>query len=166
MPDVVLVCDTSMLIDLERAGLADVILPVGHHRWVVPDLLYGGELAAWRGADWLRRGLEVIELSPEEMAAAQRHFQAARGLSLADCAGLSLALHRQWILLTGDASLRKLAADNRVGCEGLLWLVESAHHSGADLVLIEQGVRRLLAHPRCRLASVEVEIVLRILLGT
>jgi predicted nucleic acid-binding protein len=113
----------------------------------------------------LRRGLEVIELSAEETETAQRHFQAGRAVSLNDCFALALALHRQWTLLTGDGSLRKLANENRVDCHGFLWLVELAHRSGADLVLIEQGVRRLLAHPRCRLPRAEVDALLRKLLG-
>ena len=161
----VLVSDTSILIDLERAGLEDIVFQ-GGHRWVVPDLLYATELEAWNGQDWLRRGLEVIELSPEETETAQRHFQAGRAVSLNDCFALSLALHRQWTLLTGDGSLRKLAGDNHVDCHGFLWLVELAHGSGADLVLIEQGIRRLLAHPRCRLPRAEVEALLRKLLGS
>jgi hypothetical protein len=163
---VVLVSDTSILIDLERAGLEDVVFQSGQRRWVVPDLLYATELEAWTGQDWLRRGLEVIELSSEEAETAQGHFQVSRAVSLNDCFALSLALHRQWTLLTGDGSLRKLAADNRIDCHGFLWLVEMAHGSGADLVHIEQGVRRLLAHPRCRLPRAEVEALLRKLLGT
>jgi predicted nucleic acid-binding protein len=159
----VLVSDTSILIDLERAGLEDVVFQ-GGHRWVVPDLLYATELEAWHGQDWLRRGLEVIELSPEETETAQRHFQAGRAVSLNDCFALSLALHRQWTLLTGDGSLRKLANENRVDCHGFLWLVELAQGSGADLVLIEQGIRRLLAHPRCRLPRLDTEALLRRLL--
>lgn len=159
----VLVSDTSILIDLERAGLEDVVFQ-GGHRWVVPDLLYATELEAWNGQDWLRRGLEVIELLPEETESAQRHFQAGRAVSLNDCFALSLALHRQWTLLTGDWSLRKLANDNHVDCHGFLWLIELAHGSGADLVLVEQSVRRLLSHPRCRLPRVETEALLRRLL--
>jgi predicted nucleic acid-binding protein len=89
-----------------------------------------------------------------------------RAVSLNDCFALSLALHRQWTLLTGDGSLRKLANDNHVDCHGFLWLVELAHESGVDRVLIEQGIRRLLAHPRCRLPRAEVESLLRQLLGT
>ncbi len=162
---VVLVSDTSILIDLERAGLEDTVFQCDH-RWVVADLLYATELHAWNGKDWLRRGLEVIELSPEETETAQQNLQANRAVSLNDCFALSLALHRQWTLLTGDGSLRKLAADNRVDCHGFLWLVQMAHGSGADLVNIEQGVRRLLAHPRCRLPRTEVEALLRRMLGS
>jgi hypothetical protein len=74
---------------------------------------------------------------------------------LNECFAVALALHGQWTLLTGDGSLRKLAYDNHVDCHGFLWLVELAHSSGADLLLIEQGVRRLFAHPRCRLPLAE-----------
>jgi hypothetical protein len=159
----VLVSDTSILIDLERAGLEDVVFQ-GEHRWVVPDLLYATELAAWNGQAWLARGLEVIELTSEEAETAQKHFQGGRAVSLNDCFAFSLALHRQWTLLTGDGSLRAMAHENRVDCHGLLWLVELAHRSGADAVVIEQGARRLLAHPRCRLPRSDVEALLRRLL--
>jgi hypothetical protein len=45
----ILVSDTSILIDLERAGLEDIALHMGH-TWVVPDLLYATEIEAFKGS--------------------------------------------------------------------------------------------------------------------
>jgi hypothetical protein len=55
----IVVADTAVLIDLERAGLEDIIDQAGH-RWIVPDLLYATELEASTGPDWRRRGLHVV----------------------------------------------------------------------------------------------------------
>ncbi|MGH8260287.1 MAG: PIN domain-containing protein [Steroidobacteraceae bacterium] len=159
----ILVSDTSILIDLERAGLEAVAFPLGH-RWVVPNLLYESELRTSTGPAWVQRGLEVLELSPEELAIAQRHFQQHRTVSLNDCAAFALASHHEWVLLTGDSALRKLCGEHGVACHGLLWVVELARGAGADVVRLDAGVRQLLAHPRCRLPRAETEAVLRRLL--
>jgi len=160
----ILVSDTSILIDLERAGLEDVLLQLGH-QWVVPDLLYATEIEHWTGPQWLQRGLQVLDLTPEEAQSAQDRLQRNRALSLNDCFALALAQGRGWILLTSDAALRKLAAAETVTCHGFLWLIQLAADSGADIVSLEQGVRRLLSHPRCRLPRADTEALLKRLRG-
>jgi len=160
----VLVSDICILIDLERGGLQDLAFPAGH-RWLIPDLLYATELAAWSGPAWLRRGLQVVELSAEETATAQRHFHQRRSVSINDCAALAISLHRHWTLCTGDAALRQLALEHHLPCHGVLWIVELAGLCGTDCVALDQGLRRLLQHPRCRLPVTEAEALLRRLMG-
>ena len=161
----IVVADSAVLIDLERAGLEDIIVGTGH-RWVVPDLLYAMELEASTGPDWRRRGLHVVELSPEEVTAAQQHYQQHRPLSLVDSFAFSLCVERRWILVTRGATLHRLAVDHSVDCHGMLWVIKLAHTAGFDVVVLEQGVRQLLAQPRCRLPRRETDALLRQLLGS
>ena len=161
----ILVSDTSILIDLERAGLEDIVFPSAH-RWVVPDLLYETELKDWTGADWLRRGLQSVALEADEVSTAQGHFTRHGKLSLNDCFAFALAMHRRWTLLTSDAALRTLALEHTLPCHGFLWVIELARAAGADIVLLEQGLRRLMAHPQCRLPRTETQALLRSLLSS
>lgn len=156
----ILVSDTSVIIDLERAGLRDFICNCGH-RFVIPDLTYKEELADWEGTAWCQAGLEVIELSPEETATAQAYFARPEGLSLADSFSLAVSRHRQWILLAGDGALRKLARNDGVECHGVLWIAQLMVDAGADAALIADGFTRLLANQRCRLPRAEVEAFIR-----
>ena len=146
----VLVSDTSVLIDLERAGLHEWVFRLGH-RFVIPDLTYSEELADREGPAWCARGLEVVELNSEEAATAQQHFATLDTISLADAFAFSLAWHRNWILLTGDRALRALAEKHEVNCHGLLWLVELTIADRQGVTLIADGLVSLMAHPRCRL---------------
>ncbi len=156
----ILVSDTSILIDIERAGLEDVLLRIGH-TWVVPDALYAAELETWTGPRWKQRGLQVLELTPEEAQFAQERFQQNRSVSLNDCFALALARKRQLTLLTGDGALRKLATEEAVECHGFLWLIRVAAESGADVVQLEEGILRLLNHIRCRLPRPATEALLK-----
>src|SRR5690348_1065738 len=119
----VLISDTSVLIDLERAELSDLLFAIGH-RVVVPDLLYAQELEAWGGEMWLQRGLEVTALDEHETALAQQHALESRAISLTDAFGLAVAQSRGWILLAGDRALRDRAAACTVRCHGFLWVAQ------------------------------------------
>ena len=105
----VLISDTSVLIDLERAALSDLLFAIGH-RVALPDLPYAQELEPWGGEMWLELGLEVIALDERETALAQQHATGSRAISLTDAFGLVVAQSRRWVLLTGDRALRDRAA--------------------------------------------------------
>jgi predicted nucleic acid-binding protein len=156
----VLVSDTSVLIDLERAELSDLLFAIGH-RVVVPDLLYAQELEPWDGASWLQRGLEVTGLDEDETALAQQHALEWRAISLTDAFGLAVAQSRGWILLAGDRALRDRAAACNVRCHGFLWVAEQMVETGCNPGQIAAGVTRLLEHPRCRLPRQETELFVR-----
>ena len=154
--EVVVVSDTSVLIDLERGTLLEAAfrLPFA---FAVPDLLYEQELKANDGARLLELGLRISELDGDGVAAALAYRSREPALSLPDCFALALAVRSEWTLLTGDAALRKLAEELRVDCHGLLWLL--------DLMLSEQaathrdlhsGLLAISRHPRCRLPKAEV----------
>jgi hypothetical protein len=119
----VLVSDTSVLIDLERGGFLEAAFSLSW-QFAVPDLLFERELRHHGGDRLVELGLVVAELEPEEVVRALDYRRRQAALSLPDTFALSLAAARAWTLLTGDARLRSLAAEERVACHGVLWLLE------------------------------------------
>jgi hypothetical protein len=75
---------------------------------------------------------------------------------LPDAFALALAKLGGHVLLSGDADLRTLAAEEQVECRGLLWLLDEIESAAllapADL---EAALSAIAAHPRCRLPETE-----------
>ena len=161
--DVVVVSDTSVLIDLERGSLLDAVfrLPFA---FAVPDLLYERELKANDGNRLLRLGLLVSELDGDGVATALTYRDKVPTLSLPDCFALALATQGDWTLLTGDAALRRLAQQLKVDCHGVLWLLDVMLKAEAATVqALHEGLLTISRHPRCRLPKADVRKRLRLL---
>lgn len=153
----ILVSDTSVLIDLERGALLESAfrLPC---EFAVPDLLYRRELRDQNGPVLVSMGLRVEELTPEGVTLAQTYRGRKLALSLPDAFALALAKTRDFTLLTGDQGLRSLAIEETVECHGVLWLLDKMNHEGAatqSALLV--GLQKITAHPRCRLPKEDVE---------
>lgn len=152
----VLVSDTSVLIDLERGSLLETSFALTF-RFAVPDLLYRQELALHGGPALVELGLRVEELDPQGVALALGYRQAHRPLSLPDCFALALAKRNAWTLLSGDRHLRQLAANERVACHGVLWVVDRVSEQGLlSNPELHTCVQAIAAHPRCRLPRQEL----------
>jgi hypothetical protein len=153
---IVLVSDTSILIDLERGGLLEAAFSCGM-TLVVPDLLYERELESENGPYLKSLGLGVVSLSSAEATLAQEVSNARPGLSLPDCFALSCATRPDHALVTGDKLLRK-EASNRLGAVfGLLWMLDQMHASGqVPPATLVDGLTRIVQHPRARLPAEEV----------
>lgn len=153
---IILVSDTSILIDLERGGLLEAAFSCGL-TMVVPDLLYERELAAENGPFLRQLGLGVVALTPDELALAQQMQSERKGLSLPDCFALCCALRPDHALVTGDRILRTEALSRQAAVFGLLWFLDQVAASGviASSMLFE-GLSRIVSHPRCRLPSADV----------
>ncbi len=152
----VLVSDTSVLIDLERAGLLDemFLLP---YEFTVPDLLYDRELEGELGDRLIGLGLRVEELTSTELRRATAVNRQYSRLSAPDTFAFAIAESRRWGLLTGDGLLRELALEAQVEMHGVLWLFDQL--ADGDYVGFERlhdSLARLHAHPRCRLPAGEV----------
>jgi hypothetical protein len=102
---IILVSDTSILIDLERGGLLEAAFSCGL-TMVVPDLLYERELEPENGPFLRKLGLGVVALTSEEVAFAQQLRTERKALSLPDCFALSCATRADHALVTGDRILR------------------------------------------------------------
>lgn len=154
---VLLVSDTSILIDLERGDLLPLAFSSGVPM-VVPDLLYEKELEPYNGAYYLGLGLQVVTLRPDEVSFAQTVKNARKPLSLPDCFALSCARRQEHLLLTGDGALRAAAKDYGVQMYGLPWLLGGLAESGtASLSALHEGLTKISQGLRCRLPKVEIQ---------
>lgn len=112
--------DTSVLIDSENGGVLDALFALPY-RWLLPDLTLA-ELRRPASLTLFRLGLEVVMFSGQEIAALIRLRATYPALSLPDCAALFLARRPDGLLLTGDHSLSRIAAnDFRLEVHGTLW---------------------------------------------
>lgn len=145
----VLVSDTSVVIDLERARLIEQIFTLPY-RFVVPDALYEKEIKDYGGERLVALGLQVRSLTGEQVAEAQRLRSLERRISIHDSYALSLAKAEAAILLAGDAAMRRLAEAEEVRCHGVLWVFDQLeeHRVVAASALLD-GLSRVIAHPRC-----------------
>lgn len=153
---IILVSDTSVLIDLERGGLLEPAFSCGL-TMVVPDLLYDRELVAENGPFLRQLGLGVVALSPEEVSLAQEIRGQRPGLSLPDCFALSCARRADHALVTGDRLLRSEAQTRQCSVFGLLWILDQMEASGAvSTAMLHEGLSRIANHPRSRLPRTEI----------
>ncbi|MDR2208276.1 MAG: hypothetical protein LBE22_04805 [Azoarcus sp.] len=153
---IILVSDTSVLIDLERGGLLEPAFSSGL-TMVVPDLLYERELAADNGELLRQLGLGVVALTPDEVTFAQQLRTLRSGLSLPDCFAPSYARRPNHVLLTGDKLLRTEALSRQCVVYGLLWILDQMEMSGKiGAAMLHEGLTRISNHQRCRLPKNEV----------
>ncbi|MCL2590082.1 MAG: hypothetical protein FWD67_04180 [Betaproteobacteria bacterium] len=158
---IILVSDTSVLIDLERGGLLEAAFSCDL-TMVVPDLLYERELAADNGPLLRRLGLGVVALTPDEVTFAQRLRKKQPGLSLPDCFALSCARRQDHALVTGDKLLRTEAQAWQCAVYGLLWILDQMEASGKTrAAMLHEGLTRISNHPRSRLPKGEVLVRLQ-----
>ena len=156
----VLVSDTSVIIDLDRGGLLDQLFELPYE-FCVPDLLYKKELAGDLGDRLRALGLNVVELTSDELTRATALRRQIKVLSTPDTFAFSLAEARHWTLLTGDGALRDLCVEQGVEMHGVLWVISELHRIGmTDAVVLHGALTNIHAHPRCRLPRGEVRRLL------
>jgi hypothetical protein len=152
----VLVSDSSVLIDLERAQLLDEMFRLPFE-FAVPDLLYERELAGALGDQLVVLGLRVEVLTPTELSHATTLRRRDARLSIPDTFAFAIAQSRRWTLLTGDGNLRELAIAEQIDMHGVLWLFDQlvdGNHVSFDR--LHDGLSAIFGHPRCRLPANEV----------
>lgn len=155
---IVLVSDTSVIIDLERADIVAAVLGLPYE-FVVPDALYEAELKPYDGHLLLAQGLRIEALNEAELAHATLARRAHNRLSLPDTFALALAELRGWTLLAGDGLLRAQAQERKVECHGTLWVFDQLEASAMmDFASLASCLERLSLHPRCRLPKREIGI--------
>ncbi|MEX2198928.1 MAG: hypothetical protein WD886_08960 [Burkholderiales bacterium] len=154
----VLVSDTSVVIDLERAGLIEQVFALPY-RFVVPDALYEQEMKEFGGPRLVELGLQVRVLTGEQVQEAQRLRGLERHISIHDSYALSLAKAEAAILLAGDAAMRRLAEAEEVRCHGVLWVFDRMEERRVvTAAMLRDGLTRVVAHPRCRLPPEAVQL--------
>lgn len=157
MPLVLLVSDTSVLVDLERGDLLTTVFSAGL-TLVVPRLLYERELADYSGPYYLELGLQVVDLTADEVVYAQTVYGKYPGLSVPDCFALACANRPAHVLLTSDGLLRRVAESSNVTRYGLLWLLDQILERNETLsATLHEGLAKIAAHPRCRQPSQAIQ---------
>ena len=152
----VLVSDTSVIIDLERGELLEVLFEL-NYEFAVPDLLFEAELKPYGGDRLLERGLRVEELDGSGVSKAIARRRETASLSLSDVFALTLASENGWALLTGDGPLRALAMAEKVECHGVLWVFDELEAAALrDAKALHSGLSQIAAHERCRLPGREI----------
>ena len=153
----ILVSDTSVLIDLERGGLLEACFNLSF-RFTVPNLMYEHELKEHDRGNLIKLGLSIERLDDSCVSLAVKHRREKPALSTSDSFVLALAQTRNWILLSGDKTLRQLAENNAVECHGVLWLLDRILcESAATMQELHDGLVKISEHPRCRLPNSEVQ---------
>ena len=127
----IIVSDSSCLIDLKKASLAEAFLKLPYEV-LIPDTLFVEELLSFSAIEkraLQQAGLRVTEISPEGVVRAQQVIQQLPRLSIHDAFALVLAeAHPNCILLTGDGSLRAFARDRKqIEVRGVLWVIDQLY---------------------------------------
>lgn len=151
----VLVSDTSVLVDLQRGGVLAIALRLPYE-FAVPDLLFERELRAWDGLA-LEQHVAVLTLDADGVELAVGYRRTDTRLSLPDAFALALAKTGGHTLLAGDASLRAMADAENVECHGVLWVFDEIARCGlAPPKALRTALTAISEHPRCRLPRAEV----------
>ena len=167
---IVLVIDSSVLIDLIHAGIDGEALAAW--RMETPEMLMLTELEEY--ADCVvRAGLVVTSLTPAEDHLTNTLFgryghardaskrQQKKALSRNDCSVLALAKIRDRVMLVADRALRELAAENDVEAHGVLWLLDLMdQHQVLPRPHLLAALERVATRPRRRLPVEEVQQLL------
>lgn len=130
-----IVSDSGCLIDLRKASLLDAFLKLPCEI-LIPNTLFEDELLKFTNAQkkaLVRGGLKVMDLPGERVLRAQQVVRSTPQLSIND--GFAFALAETYtgcILLTGDGSLRALAATHHMKVRGILWVVDEIHGKKLD----------------------------------
>ena len=128
----VIVNDASCLIDLRKGGLLAVLCDLPY-RLVVPLPVRRSEVLDFSADQWRQLdddGLLTHDLTPEEVGRALALKARHPALSANDCFCYVTALVHSGILLTGDASLRKVATSSGMRVHGVLWIVDELDNAG------------------------------------
>ena len=154
----ILVSDTSVLIDLDRGRLLEAVFALPYE-FAVPDVLYHREMAGAWGEHLVALGLRVEEVSAAGVGRALAYRATRPVLSVPDSFALALAQERQWTLLTGDGQLRDVATVEQVECHGVLWLLDRMEEAGTPAIqAVHDGLTAIARHPRCRLPRRELTV--------
>jgi hypothetical protein len=154
----ILVSDTSILIDLDRGRFLETVFTLPYE-FAVPDVLYHREMEGEWGDRLRTLGLRVEEVSATGVGKALAYRSARPVLSVPDSFALALAQEREWTLLTGDSQLRELATVEQVECHGVLWLLDQMEEGRPPgIQALHDGLTAIAGHPRCRLPRREITL--------
>lgn len=153
---IILVSDTSVLVDLDRGGLLVPAFSCGF-TMIVLDLLYERELENNIGPYLRSLGMGVVSLTPAEMQLVQEIRRGRNGLSLPEIFALACS-HRPNHVLISSAKALGIEAKKRLrDAHNILWILDAIAKSGAiDKRALVAGLETIQTHPTRRLPKDEV----------
>ena len=117
-----LISDSNIIIDMEVAGLIELIFQLPYV-FAVPDILYHQELRE-QHSHLPALGLQCLQMTPDMLVEGMRLAGIYKKAGRIDLLALSLSKATNYPLLTGDMALREAATKESVQPRGTLWLVE------------------------------------------
>lgn len=152
----ILLADNSVLRELTIGGVLDQLFALPFE-FTVPDLLFHRELRGDSGVNLVALGLQIAELTSEEVKRATIVRRQNGDLSVPDAFAFSLAEARGWPMMTGTGSLHRYALQQRLDVRNVLWVFDQLQ-SGNCLKPCElhASLSALAAHPRCGLPTPDV----------
>ncbi len=144
------ILDTNVLIDLHTSGVLRKIFSLPYE-FASPDLILE-ELEVPTRSDLSRMGLQIIELSGEDVLYVEKLAGYHQGISVRDLFALVAAVSRSTILVTGDQRLRRLAeTKHSLTVHGTLWLLDEMvqkifTNTPALFLLVFKLIDRLRSH--------------------
>lgn len=117
------VADTKIWIDMYSQGL----LKAAFHlpwQWNASNLVIDELQQIPCDAKLVRRGVQSVSLSGNEMHTVAKLRARHKQVSVADLSTLVLAKNRGFMLLAGDENLQQLAQSKNIVSHGMLWMLE------------------------------------------
>lgn len=136
MPLQIVISDSSVIIDLAKAGLVEAAFALPYD-FRIPDVMFEDELidlADYDREDLLNAGLTKSTLDGSGVELAFKYGETYLSLSTNDQFALALAKIESAILLTGDRRLGNAAKQQELQAFGLLWLI--------DELIVQNSLRR------------------------
>jgi predicted nucleic acid-binding protein len=155
MANRLLISDANILIDMEVAGLVDLVFALPYE-YMTPDTLFEEELRDSHEV-LIQKGLKLESLSTEQVEKVERLGKTYKGVSNHDVTAMVLAQDKETPLLTGDRRLRQVCTEERIDVRGTLWLMDQL--LSAELITVEGAARayELMEEDGSRLPWDEVE---------
>lgn len=122
MPTRILVSDTNIWIDLDRANILPAVFQLPCE-FVVTDFVYR-ELQIPEPTNLTNLGLRVAPLDSAGIIELMRLKAELGNSSLADVSCFHLAALNKWTLLTGDKAVRTACQARGMDVHGVLWVLD------------------------------------------
>ncbi len=124
--------DTNIWFDFESIGCLHHPFMLRNHTFFLSDLTFEEEIHNSTAIQnyVLSKQLKITSVTAEELVFVDKLSYKYMNLSFYDLVALSIAVNRNWILLTGDGNLRKAAIEEKIQCHGTIWIYDELLHTG------------------------------------
>nr|DAY63878.1 MAG TPA: hypothetical protein [Caudoviricetes sp.] len=152
----IIINDTNIWIDLKYTNLLDEVFQLPYEI-AIPNILFNDELKEKDGDLLEERGVKILEMTDEEVMDTVVLSRDTNKVSFNDLTTLVVARKRNYVLVTGDGNLRKMASSYNIELRGTLWLLdELVKYEIISFETAIEACEKLLASTR-RLPKIELQ---------